>query len=521
MRGHALTRPNVIVRVVTVVALIIAVVVLVSVASGSSSYKLKLTLANADGLQTGSQAFLGGVPVGTVSALDMNRAGNEVIATIEIGKGEAHIGHGARADIIATNLLGTESVQLSPGDRSQPLPSGTILPESATTIPTALDQIVDVLNQPTRVDLGLMLGEAGVAVAGRKADVSAILRQLPLSLQAATSLLQNLVTNNHSMADFIADSDQFITRVNANTPQLKRLITAAGGASQTFANRAGSLAQVVQRGPEFFTRVKAYFARITNASNHLQPITSLLTATMPPLDAALKEIGPFAGAAVPTLNRAAAVAPNLSELASQAAPTLKQAAPTFASLANIAQLSQPLSAWLGLSAPDLVDIFDAWTHAIQSRDGISHIFNGDLYINPEIILTTADYGASAEQKAQNLVDLGPSVVRTLGLQKAVTNARALLAGIAAHHSASTPASSPAKHPTLSLPKLGSAGAPASKPTAPSSGGSSGLGGLLSGLLGSLSGHGTTTTGTTTGSSGSTGTTGNGLTGLLGYLIGGK
>jgi phospholipid/cholesterol/gamma-HCH transport system substrate-binding protein len=526
MRSHALIRPNLIVRAVSLIALIAVIVVVVLVASGSSSYKLKLTLANADGLQTGSQVFLGGVPVGTVSALDLNGPGNAVIATLSIGKGEAHVGKGARADIIATNLLGTESVQLSPGARSQPVPSGTVLPVSATTVPTALDQIVDVLNQPTRVDLALMLQEAGAAVAGRKADVSAILRQLPLSLQAATSLLQNLVTNNHSLADFIANSNQFITRVNGQSPALKRLLTAAGGAAQTFSNRAGALAQTVQRAPQFFTEVKAYFTSITTAANHLEPVTGLLADAMPPLDATLKAIKPFANAAVPTLNRAADVAPSLSDLAVRATPTLKQAVPTVGALSNLAQLSQPLSAWLGLSAPDLIDIFDSWSHAIQGRDGVSHVFNGDLYLNPQIVLNAADAGATPTQKAQNLVDLAPSIVKQLGLQSAVTKARALLA-LLAGHTTSPKATTPAKRPTATPAKLpvGSSGTTTSKPTAPSTGSGSGLGGVLGGLLGSLSGHGgggtTAAPGGASGASGTGGGLGQTLSGLLGYLVGDK
>ena len=531
MRGAALSRPNLVARAVSLLALAAAVVVVVLIVSGGSSYTLKLTLANADGLQTGSQVFLGGVPVGTVSDLEMNRAGNQVIVTMSIGKGQAHIGNGVHASIIATNLLGTESVQLTPGNRNQPVPSGTTLPASATTTPTALDQVVDTLNQPTRVDLALMLREAGVAVAGRKADVSAILRQFPLSLQAATQLLHGLVNDNHSLADFIANSNAFIARVNTQGPQLQRLITAAGGASQTFADVAGSLAKTVQGGPEFFSRVNTYFAAITNAMNHLNPVAATLTQALPPLDQTLKAIGPFASAAVPTLNRAAQVAPSLSALAAQATPVLQQAVPAVAALSKTAQLSTPLSAWAGLSAPDLVDIFDSWTHAVQGRDGVSHIFNGDLYLNPQIVLNAANTGATAAQRAQNLLDLAPSLIKQLGLENAVAGAKALLAGLTAHHSApaktpSTPTSEPsAPHPA---PSSGS-GTSSGSGGGTSSGGGSGLAGalgsglnhLLSGVIGAVTHTGTTGQSGTSGNSGSSGGggSGSGLAGLLGYLLG--
>jgi phospholipid/cholesterol/gamma-HCH transport system substrate-binding protein len=536
MSGAALSRPNLVARAVSLVALVAAIVVVVLIVSGGSSYTLKLTLANADGLQTGSQVFLGGVPVGTVSDLEMNRAGNQVIVTMSMGKGEAHIGKGVHASIIATNLLGTESVQLTPGNRSQPLPSGTTLPASATTTPTALDQVVDTLNQPTRVDLAMMLREAGVAVAGRKADVSAILRQFPLSLQAATQLLKGLVNDNHSLADFIANSSAFIARVNAQGPQLQRLIADAGGAAQTFADRAGALAQTVQRAPEFFSRVHTYFAAITNGMNHLNSVAGALTQALPPLDQTLKEIGPFANAAVPTLSRAAQVAPSLSALAEHATPTLQQAEATVAALSTTAELSQPLSAWAGLSAPDLLDIFDSWTHAIQGRDGVSHIFNGDLYLDPQIVLHAADTGATAAQRAQNLLDLAPSLVKQLGLENAVAGAKAVLAALTQHHGA--PAKTPTAPPNGTAPAAGQS-TPSSGGTSAGSGsaGGSGSGGtanlgsalgaglnhLLSGVLGAVTHTAPTAHTGTTGSSGTSGSSGSssrgGLAGLLGYLLG--
>jgi phospholipid/cholesterol/gamma-HCH transport system substrate-binding protein len=537
MRGAALTRPNVIARVVSVVALVAAIVVVVVLVSGSSNYVLKLTMANAQGLQPGSQVFLGGVPVGTVTKLDMNRAGDKVIATLEIGKGQAHIGRGVNAHIIATNLLGTESVQLNPGDRRQPVPSGTTLPESATTLPTALDQIVDTLDQPTRVDLALLLREAGLAVTGRRTDVSAILRQFPLSLHAFTQLVQGLVNDNHSVADFIANSNYFIARVNAQEPQLKRLLTAAGGATQTFADKADALARTVQLAPPFFREVKVWFAALANGANHLNTVAPGLTQSMAPLDQTLKEIGPFASAAVPTLNKAAQVAPSLSDLALQATPTLRQAGPTLASLSTLAKLSQPLSAWLGLSSPDLFGIFDSWTHAIQSRDGVSHIFNGDLYLNPQIVLQAANQGASPQQKAQNLVDLAPSIVRTLGLESQVAKAKAFLAGLAAHHTAAANAPSVAPspaHPSGAASFTPAGGSGAGGGTSSGGGGVPHLGGalgaglshVLSGALGLVAPKPPTgATGSSATGSGSSGSSGGGsgaasaLTGLLGYLLG--
>jgi phospholipid/cholesterol/gamma-HCH transport system substrate-binding protein len=537
MRGSALNRPNLIARVVSLVAMAAAVVVVVVLVSGGSSYILRLTMANASGLRPGSQVLLGGVPIGTVGTINMNRAGTAVVAELDLEPGKVHVGQGVRASVIAANLLGEKYVQLAPGNRNQPLASGTTIPEASTTVPTDLDQVVDVLNQPTRVDFALMLREAGVAVAGRKADVHAILAQLPTSLQAATRLLRGLVTDNHTLGDFISNSNSFIARVDANGPQLQRLLTSAGGAAKTFADKASSLKSLVQQGPEFFARLRTYFDAVTISINHLNPVAAQLAHSTGPLDAVLKEVRPFAQAAIPTLNRATQVAPSLSSLAVQATPTLRAAVPTVSSLSHLAQLSQPLSTWLGLSSSDLFSIFDGWSHAIQFRDGISHIFNGDLYLNPQIVLNAANTGATPAQKARNLLGLAPAIVQQLGLQGAVARARALLAGLAAHRASSAPA--PKATSAAPKPSASSVTAQPSTPTGsgsrPGSGAGAGSGAglaalgsginhLLGGVLGVLGGKGHGSSGSSastnsTGTTGASGHAGSGLAGLLGYLLG--
>jgi phospholipid/cholesterol/gamma-HCH transport system substrate-binding protein len=535
-----LNRPNVIARAVTgAVVVLIAVAIYVSLGS-SPSYTLKLALADADGLRVGSQVLLGGVQVGTVKDLSVNPH-NDVIAELKLDPENVHVGKGATAGIVAANLLGEEYVALKPGDPKHPLPSGATLAESATTAPTDLDQVVDVLNDPTRARLAILLDEAGTAVAGRQSSVSAILRQLPLSLTAATRLLDTMVQDNHTLTDVVATGNQFIAHLNTQSAGLKRVIDVANGATDTLALRAADLSKTIVEAPEAL-RHYTVFAVIAGKVAHglALPARQIITAA-PALSALLKQVKPFTAVAIPTLNRAASIAPTLTRLAVQATPTVKRAIPTLASLQNLAQLSAPFSAWAGLSSLDLLNIFGDWTQSIQFRDGVSHIFNGDVYLDPSIVLNLADQGASPLQKEKNLASIkSPSILQTLGLTAAAAKARAALAaaGTSSNSTSSAGAAGVVKKvlgsgtttaPTTATPTTST---PAPTSSGSGSGGSvgSGLSGLLNGLLGgkhggSSTGSGSTSStgttggsGTTTSSSGSAAPT-SGLSGLLGYLMG--
>lgn len=513
----ALNRSNVIARGIAVVAAAILLVVLIEI-SGGSSYTLKLALANASGLRSGSQVLLGGVEVGKVERLDVNRR-NVVIATLKLSQGDVRVGAGASAAIVAANLLGEKYVALKPGNSKRPLPSGTTLSQAATILPTDLDQVVDVLDGGTRARLAILLDEAGMAVAGRKSDVSALLRQLPLSLTAGTHLLDTTVADNHTLADLVSQSNHFISVVNGQSRDLKRVIGASDGAARTLALRASDLAKVVAGAPEALRT----YARFADYAGHdlllLHPALLAARSAAPALDQLLQQVKPFTLAAVPALNRAAAVAPTLTRLAVQGTPTVKQAVPMLSALQHVASLSKPLSAWLGLSAGDLINITGDWASAIQFRDGASHIFNGEFYLDPSLILNAADKGATPAQKRQNLLDVrNPAYLRAMGLLGEAAKLRATKLRAQVNTSTNGPGHR-SDRPTrgaIGTPTGGSATIPA-RPTAANVGTKSmatkvGISGLLNGLGQILSG-GTQTNASRSSASSSS------LTNLVRYLLG--
>jgi ABC-type transporter Mla subunit MlaD len=216
----ALTRPNLIARAVALAAVAGIVLVLVLLLGGGSPFMLKLEMANADGIRPGSQVLLGGV--------------SRQIAKLDIDPKRVRIGHGTTEKYAA----------LHPANPQRPLPSGSTLPMSAVTIPTDLDQIIDVMDPDTRRAMATLINEAGLAVAGRRRDVASIIRQLPVSVERATKLLQELVHDNHTLEELVAAGNRLIARINLQRTDLQRVIDAASGAGdlqKTVIEAPGSL----------------------------------------------------------------------------------------------------------------------------------------------------------------------------------------------------------------------------------------------------------------------------------------
>lgn len=387
----ALTRPNLIARGVSLLALAVVVVVVILLLQGGSSYGLNLEMTNANGIRPGSQVLLGGVPVGTVSSLNLGPQ-SLVVAHLSLSPKQVKIGQGVQASIIAANLLGEEYVSLQPGNQHQLLPSGTVLAPSKTTVPTDLDQLLDVFNASTQERLAILINEMGIAVAGRKSDVSAILRQLPLSAVAATNLLDQLVQDNHTLADTVANSNQFIARMDQQKTDLGHVIDAASGAAITAADQAGNLSQSLIDAPQALTTARRFLLNADQTSIDLTPAAAQIGASAGPLNTLLEQVKPFEQVAVPALNKTASVAPELTRLAIKGTPIVKQAVPTVVALSTIAGDATQLTHWAGLSVVDLLAAMQGWSSGLQFRDGLGHVFHAELGLSPGLVENLASFG---------------------------------------------------------------------------------------------------------------------------------
>jgi phospholipid/cholesterol/gamma-HCH transport system substrate-binding protein len=353
---------------------VLATVLAVVLSGGPAPYVIRVKLADASGLRPRSPVMIGGVPAGTVN-LRLG-SGDQVIAELDINRSQAPVGRDAAVAIAAVNFLGQKEAELTRGNPSDPAPSGYTIPASRVTVSTDLDQVLGVLDPSTRARLAILIDESGAALTGRKADFSSLLEQLPPSIQDANALLGQMVADNHTLGDLVTSSDQFVSQVAGQRAQLGRMIGAAGQASVTFAARRQQLAQTLARAPGTLSTLQSFLARLQATTVPLGPAAGKIAATAPDLAATLNQVGGFQQAARPALNTATAVAPELTQLATGATPVVVHAVPVIASLSTFASALGPVSGILNHSVDNLLAVVDNWAHAIQFRDGLSHVFRG-------------------------------------------------------------------------------------------------------------------------------------------------
>lgn len=451
-------------RAVIAVLLVAAVALLVAVLSGGSNeYKVRLQLSDAQGLRDGARVVIGGVQVGTVN-LRLSH-GTRVITTLDVDRQHAPVGRDASAMITAVNLLGQKEVELDPGTRSHPAPSGWTIPAARITPSTDLDQVLDVLGPDTRARLSVLINELGAAVTGRRADFSALLQELPTSLSQGTMLLGRLVADHGTLGDLVAKSDRFVTILAQQRQALGRLVGGFSRTADVVSTRDAELGRMLSELPGTLISARAFLDKLRLTTVPLGPAAADIERTAPSLTAVLGEIAPFTAAARPTLAQATAVAPDLTSLADGATPVLAHARTPLATLAKVSSDLVPVTDTLRHSADNLIGIPTNWAHAIELRDGLSHVFRAEVTVTPQSLKWMVD----------RLLNTSSSQAAASGDQS---------------HRAAPPASRPTPAGPAGQP---GAGQPGRAPGASSGGGASGLlPGVLNGVGGVLAGvlHGT-------------------------------
>jgi phospholipid/cholesterol/gamma-HCH transport system substrate-binding protein len=369
----------------------IAVVILAAIATwlvargGTHDFHVAMLLDNAYGLRTGSPVKVGGVEVGSVDRVGVKSG--RVFVRLAVDPKQVKVHPDAQASITAANLLGEKYVELVPGNSGAPSPDGVLISSSRVRSTVDLDQVLDTLDLPTRTRLAILIKEASIALGGRRRDVAATLDELPHAFGDAERLLGEVVADNHTLADTIARSDQFISDLTPQRRELSHVIQLAGESMQATTDRQAELRQSIEKVPGTLAALHAFLDELDRTTQPLGSAARALSTTARPLSETLVDVVPFTNAARPALAKAVTVSPLLTQLADVGTRTLGTARPTIAALRDLAGAAPRFTTALGSSVDDLLNTIEGWDRAIQTRDGLSHVFRGKATISTDTLRT--------------------------------------------------------------------------------------------------------------------------------------
>lgn len=359
-----------------VVVLIVAYIVFAG--GGGVNYHLEMSEANQ--LVRGNQVQVGGVPVGSVTNIELTRDYKARI-TIHVDSSLTPLHEGTISEVRVPSLTGVANryVALTPGPNNRPaLSAGATLPASATREVVDLDKLFNTLNPKTRKGLQQFIQGSAEQYAGAGPALGKATEYFAPAFAATDRFFSELVRDQGTFTDFLVESAKALTTIAARKESLTDLVEHADETFQAIGSQQSSLARglrqlpvTLNRGNKTFAEVPATLAALTRLINAQRPNTQALTTLFAKLRPLVTTATPVVGNLSQAISRPGANN-DLTE-AFAALPAVAQAL-TTASPNGVKALreSVPITSFFGPYAPELAGTFRMFDQTNAYYDANGH-----------------------------------------------------------------------------------------------------------------------------------------------------
>jgi phospholipid/cholesterol/gamma-HCH transport system substrate-binding protein len=401
-----------VVAVVLLLAVAAAVVVLVSRDDGEK-YQVRAIFDNAGFVIAGEDVKVAGVKVGTVDAVDVTEDFKAAIVLDITDPGYQDFRRDAECIVRPQSLIGERFVECEPtqpraADEQPPPELATIedgpgagqrlLPVEQNAKAVDLDLVNNIMREPVRERLSIILSDLGVGVAGRGADLDEVIRRADPALKEIDEVLQILADQNRVLSDLARDSDTALAPIARERRRVGSAIENTNEVAEATAERSEDLQANFERLPPFLRELRPTMVRLGALSDEMSPVLSDLGAVAPDINRLVLQLGPFAEAGIPAFQ-------SLGEAAEIGTPAVIDARPVIADVRRLATVLRPV----GSTAAAVLESFERTeginraldyifyqVAAINGFDSFGHYLRAALIVNQcSNYATEPQFGCSA------------------------------------------------------------------------------------------------------------------------------
>jgi ABC-type transporter Mla subunit MlaD len=384
--------------IIVVFAIIVIAVVVIATRGSEPPYQVRAIFDNAGFVIPGEDVKVAGVKVGTIADLDVTSDDKAaVVLRIDL-PGYRDFRRDASCIVRPQSLIGERFVECTP---TQPRAVGTapppplrkiddgpgkgqyLLPVTNTQQSVDIDLIGNVMREPERERLSLILNELGTGLAGRGRDLNEVIRRANPALQQTNRVLRILARQNQVLNELAVNSDTVLQPLARERAHVAGAIRHSSDVAKATAERRGDLEADIQTLPRFLDELTPTMQRLGSLSDEMTPLLTDLHSVAPQVNQVIERTGPFAKAAIPSFE-------SLGEAAKTGTPAVIDARPVIADLRQLANAIRPVGA---TAAPllesfqktggieRLMDYIFYQTTAINGFDALGHYLRAELIVN--------------------------------------------------------------------------------------------------------------------------------------------
>ena len=347
---------------------------------GDGGYRVTATFENAGQLVKGNQVRVGGRPVGTIEAIELNdQAQAEVEMTVEDDVAPLH--SGTEATIRAASLSGIAnryvSLQPGPNDGGE-IDSGGRIGADDTSAPVDLDQLFNSLDPGARKGLQQVIQGSAAQYQGRAADASRSLKYFAPALNSTSRLTRELLVDDEVFSRFITDTSDAMGAIAERRDDLSGLVQNTGTALGAIGDENVALSRALELLPGTLRKSNTTFVNLRAALDDLDVLVEESKTGTRDLAPFLAQLRPLVTDARPTIRdlrtliRTPGANNDLIELTGKL-PRLQQLTSTVFPRANRTfDRSQEFVDTLRQYTPDLAGWFTKFGQVASAYDANGH-----------------------------------------------------------------------------------------------------------------------------------------------------
>src|SRR4051794_15008105 len=321
-------------RVLIVLVVLLAAPVAATVAIGASGPPKKsgnqftVELDNAFGLTNGSDVRVAGVRAGTITGMRVDPKTTHALIDFKLTeKGFGSLRKDAFCETRPQSLIGEYFVDCRPGTSGEKLAAGATIPISHTASTIPADLVNDIMRQPYRDRLRIILDELGAGVGGRAGDINSAIRRAVPALRETDQVLAILAKQNQTLADLTTNADTVIGDLAGNRKDVGRFVTQAHRTAAASAERRQQIPQSLQQLPTSLSELPPPTPPLGQAADANTPALVDLNASAGQLTRLFENVPSFAKASQTGFR-------TLADASDKGRPALAAAKPTVSLLAQ-------------------------------------------------------------------------------------------------------------------------------------------------------------------------------------------
>lgn len=352
---------------------------------GSSREYVTVRFADVGGLREGDDVREASIRVGRVDSIELE--GEQAVVRLQLtGDAVKAVYADATAAVWARSGLGQNFVELNRGHKGAGELESNELPPAQTLPASQLDELLSVLDKPTRQGLASTLREVGGGVEGKSSDLASFLAHAPEILKDLGSISTATASQRADLAGLMQSSSALASRFEGREDRIDSLLgkmdktlSALGtDKGQAISSTLDKAPEALRKTDEALTALEGPLVDIEAASRSLEPGTAALGQATPALRAVLRD-------AQSPLDKVPGVADLADPAFSELAEAVDDARPLALRLEDTFDSAETLATYMSPYAADISEYFDYWHSANGNSDKSGHYLRLGFVVRPESV----------------------------------------------------------------------------------------------------------------------------------------